>query len=166
MSRPKVEEKAKSKSVSLLPSLWARIEREAGTHEGARSDYIRRLVEADLAKEGGTTEGVLTALARLHAPAAVETFRDHPVAGDRETQRWLLTYLLLGYGEAVEKYGHVMPVGGVTVIIHNPMREQFRAVAEPPAETEKGKGAGAQTSVIVPFAPPDDPRPSAPCIIL
>jgi hypothetical protein len=43
--------KAKSKSVSLLPSLWERVEEKAlKSHEGNRSSYIRKLVERDLAE--------------------------------------------------------------------------------------------------------------------
>lgn len=42
--------KAKSKSVSLLPILWEKVEEKAlKSHEGNRSSYIRKLVERDLA---------------------------------------------------------------------------------------------------------------------
>lgn len=45
-----MEEKAKSKSVSLVPSLWLQVEAKAAAEYGGnRSDYLRTLVEQDLA---------------------------------------------------------------------------------------------------------------------
>lgn len=51
--------KAKSKSVSLLPSLWEKVEEKSlKSHEGNRSSYIRRLVERDLAEQGSAPDAL------------------------------------------------------------------------------------------------------------
>lgn len=49
-------EKSKSKSVSMVPSLWQRVEEKAGTGAGARSHYIRNLVERDLEQDSQCAE--------------------------------------------------------------------------------------------------------------
>ncbi|MDQ8206189.1 hypothetical protein QEH52_01615 [Coraliomargarita sp. SDUM461003] len=51
------QEKSKSKSVSLLPSLWEKVEAKAAQQYGTnRSTYIRELIEKDLEAEPQNNE--------------------------------------------------------------------------------------------------------------
>ena len=54
-------QKAKSKSVSLFPALWEKVEKKAKSeYSGNRSNYIRELIEADLEADPETNTPELT----------------------------------------------------------------------------------------------------------
>lgn len=68
------ETKALSKSVSLLPALWDRVEAKASkAFGGNRSSYFRSLAEADLGRTGeGAGSNALVELARRYHPGIAE----------------------------------------------------------------------------------------------
>lgn len=80
------DDKARSKSVSLVPSLWEKIEHKAATEFGGnRSEYFRQLAEDDLAgkvqEAAPTSPHILDELARGVAPTAAGAFsawKDQP----------------------------------------------------------------------------------------
>lgn len=63
--------KAVSKSVSLLPDLWERVDAKAKASHGSRSDYIRELITADMQPDklpGTADSDCLVRLCEAFAP--------------------------------------------------------------------------------------------------
>ena len=75
-----MNEKAKSKSVSLLPSLWEKVEQRASEDFGGnRSDYIRKLVDADISGRNvgdPTSRSALEDLAEAFVPVLAPEIRE------------------------------------------------------------------------------------------
>lgn len=104
------EDKAKSKSVSLQPDLWAQVEaRAAQTHGKNRSAYIRDLVEADLAGKTAAAirDDAIVALAKVYTPAMASGFEKRAVTallvGKSFNQPLILARLLEGLDHALDR---------------------------------------------------------------
>lgn len=94
------DEKAKSKSVSLLPSLWDQVEAKAKkSYGGNRSTYIRELVLADLEGRAqplpaADSPELLLQLYQQYAPALIPELRRALQEQPARDQSRILHYLL------------------------------------------------------------------------
>lgn len=134
-------EKSKSKSVSLFPSLWEKVEAKAALQHGRnRSDYIRELIEADLRNdETGDTEALVN-IAYDHCNSWVrgrlmDILKHHEI-----DQRELLARLLEETTQALESLNEGEDWRKIWVA--KPSYERVMLAAEDPPKKKKPKPNG------------------------
>lgn len=87
-----MEDKAKSKSVSLTPELWEKVEAKVTSIYGTRSAYFKTLVERDL-NDDDPAKSSITSLAREYRKGLEPIFTKHHLQNETLVIDKLLTAL-------------------------------------------------------------------------